>query len=158
VYNEADAWNIVGERAANLFLGGHYAFLVWLDGPKFGTPAFGSGMFASFAKILGTEFYQGNYEIVEIPFGSTNIFLWYRGAIEDFGYGFIIFPLLCGYSIKSFGNRHRSRIGLVAVMFGIQLILYPFYSPLYFTVFAMPFLSSILFLPLRRVPTEEFFT
>ena len=85
-------------------------------------------MFAFVFKLLGFQFAQGNFEAVEIPYGSTNIFLWYRGAIDDLGVGFVLFPFLCGYSIMAFARARISRVGLAVAMFGIQLILYPFYS------------------------------
>jgi hypothetical protein len=147
VYREANAWGIVGERAANLFLGGHYAFLAWLDMPKFGGHEFGSGMFAFVNKLMGSRFAQGNFEQIELPMGLTNIFLWYRGAMEDFSYLFVIFPMLCGYSVNSLGSHRPSRVEVLLSMFGLQLILYPFYSPLYFTVFAIPFIGAVMVLP-----------
>lgn len=155
VYQEADAWGIVKDRAENLFLGGHYAFLAWLDMPKFGGHVFGSGMFAFVNKMFGMEFVQGNFDQIELPMGFTNIFLWYRGAMEDFSYAFVIFPILCGYSVYSLGSRSPSRLEVLLTMFGVQLILYPFYSPLYFTVFAVPFIVAVLFLPSRREPFLE---
>ncbi len=147
VYQEDNAWQIVGDRAYNLFLGGHFAFLSWLDSPKFGGHVFGSGMFAFVDKLLGVEFFQGNYEEISTPVGYTNIFLWYRGAIEDFGYAFLIFPVLCGYSIFSLSSSAPNRFELFWAMFGVQLILYPFYSTLYFTVFALPFVAMVALLP-----------
>lgn len=147
VYQEANAWGIVEERVENLLIGGHYAFLAWLDMPKFGGHQFGSGMFAFLNKLMGQQFVSGNFEQIEVPMGLTNIFLWYRGAIEDFGYFFVIFPLLCGYSIHSLASHRPGRLEILASMFGVLLILYPFYSPLYFTVFAIPFIAAVLLLP-----------
>ena len=150
VFQEDNAWQIVGDRAYNLFLGGHFAFLSWLDSPQFGGHMFGSGMFGFVTKLFGNEFAQGNYEEIATPVGTTNIFLWYRGAIEDFGKLFLVYPVLCGYTSRALSARTPSRFEVLILLFGVQLILYPFYSTLYFTVFSLPFIALVILLPKRK--------
>lgn len=147
VFAERDAFNITIERANNLFVAGHYAFLTFLNEHGLSADGDGSGMFGAVAKLMGRTFLQGNYDPINTKFGSTNIFLWYRGAIEDIGPLFGIYDFLCGYSTIALANRNPNRLETLACMFGIQLIIFPFYSPLYFTVFFVPFVCLVMFLP-----------
>lgn len=142
VLGKEDAFGIALNKLSLYTIASHDFFLIWLRDSE---SAMGGGFFTfTFIwKLLGVDTEQGFYAPITGQFGTGNIYLNIRGFIEDFGVvGAIgvIGAIMLQISVLTF--RKIGPIGYLSLRVCLALILFPIYSPFYFTVFAAAFLFS----------------
>jgi len=142
----ADVLTLLKEKTYVYFIGPHESFSTWLSYSEDSLlTTYGYNTFASVAKLFGAASQQGHYE--KFVDSQTNVFLLYRGLLEDFGLVFTGFFLV---TLSYFANysdafSHRFPGLIVAVKASVCMVLFVFYSPFIFTTFLVGFiLSNIL--------------
>lgn len=146
VYESDNITNIIFQKFQSYILASYDLFFIWvLDFERHGY-SLGAKTFTVIPKLIGIEVPQGNYMPLESNYGRGNIFLNLRGFVEDFGLGssLIIFPIILlvvsytSHTKKKFLTYYLCRSLL-------PIFLFPIYSPYFFTVFTVGYLSAPFF-------------
>lgn len=141
----ADVTALLKEKTYVYFIGPHESFSTWLsDSQEALFTTYGYNTFTSFFKLLGMTSQQGHYE--KFVASQTNVFLLYRGLLQDFG------PVLTGVFLvglsylANYSDSYSHRLpGFVIVVKGaVCMLLYLFISPFIFTTFLIGFVLSNL--------------
>ena len=142
----ADVNSILIEKTYVYFIGAHESFSTWLSrsNESFFT-SYGYNTFASVFKLLGVSSQQGHYE--KFLDSQTNVFLLYRGLLQDFGLILTgLFIILLSY-ISNYSDAYFHRIpGIVlSIKASVCMLFFLFISPFVYTTFFIGFvLSNVL--------------
>ena len=138
-----NAWEIVFGKMANYSIASHDLFFLWFSSSDLSDLNWGLGSFTFVYKLAGIEFEQGFYEPMISKFGSSNLYLNLRGLVNDFGLPIslslwclnLLFISYCTYSALTPIKYYFLRCSLA-------FLLFPFYSPFFFTNFSVGFVAS----------------
>ena len=144
--DNADVAALLIEKTYVYFIGPHESFSTWLSRSHESLfTSYGYNTFTSVFKLLGVSTQQGHYD--KFLDSQTNIFLLYRGLLQDFGLiltGVIVIGLsyLANYSDA---YLHRLPGLVIAAKASVCMLLFLFISPFIFTTFLVGFvLSNVL--------------
>ena len=139
--DNADVPAILAEKTYVYFIGPHESFSTWLSRSNeslFST--YGYNTFTSFFKLLGVSSQQGHYQ--KFVDSQTNIFLLYRGLLQDFGVlltGLYSVTFICNYGDA---NYHKTPFFISTIKASICMMIYLFISPFIYTTFLFGFILS----------------
>ncbi len=134
---------IAFEKLGLYTIASHDLFLIWLE-KSFQTDVTGGfNTFTFLWKLTGTDVEQGFYQPLHSRFGFGNIYLNIRGFIQDFGGAgaclfLAILMLIVGYCTFVPLNG----LSYILLRVALAILLFPIYSPFFFTTFAIGFLFS----------------
>ena len=132
--DNADVEALLIEKTYVYFIGPHESFSTWLSRSHESLfTSYGYNTFTSVFKLLGVSTQQGHYD--KFLDSQTNIFLLYRGLLQDFGLiltGVIVIGLsyLANYSDA---YLHRLPGLVIAAKASVCMLLFLFISPFTFT-------------------------
>lgn len=141
--DNANALEVLVEKSYLYFVGGHEAFAMWINksrGEIFSS--YGFNTFTALFKLIGIEDQSGHY--TKYVHNGSNIFLLYRGLLQDFGFFFTsIFLIIISFLANSGDSYKHSFPGLIYLTkAAVCMLLFVFYSPFLFTTFLFGFLLS----------------
>jgi oligosaccharide repeat unit polymerase len=153
VANKSYALEIVLlQQVPSYTISAYEALLVWLQSFSHSDYSFGYYTFASFFKILGVYVPQGLWEGVSTSFGETNLFLIYRGMLEDFGIiGATCLMFVLGFAIVQGSLGRPSFIRYLFLRFALLMVMFPLYSVFIFSTVSAAFVLSFVLVVLDRL-------
>lgn len=147
-----DALHVVlFEKVPGYTIASHGALLEWLKTAD-PTYALGFNSFTFAFKLLGANVPQGMYELIDTSVGETNVFLIYRGLIDDFGLvGAALLLFAFGFSIMYHSIKTPGPLGYLFLRVALLLVLFPPLSVFNFTTVAAGFFVSYLLVMWEQV-------
>jgi len=140
-----NALEVLIEKSYLYFVGGHEAFAMWLNqSTEEIFSGYGFNTFTAVFKLFGVEDQSGHY--TKYVNSGSNIFLLYRGLLQDFGFLFtsIFLALISFLANAGDGYKHQFPGLIYLTKAAICMLLFVFYSPFLFTTFLFGFLLSCL--------------